>query len=66
MDGDQEALLFEVINRNASAHFIGGIPIGESSDSGAVDPHLRLLLAFIAPRVMRMRRARTTEPTPGT
>ena len=25
-----------------------------------------LLVAFIARRVMRMRRARTTEPTPGT
>jgi cholesterol oxidase len=36
------AVLFEVINRNASAHFIGGIPIGESSEQGAVDPYLRL------------------------
>ena len=42
MDGREGALLFEVINRNASAHFIGGIPIGDSSDSGAVDPYLRL------------------------
>jgi len=41
MDGDQGALLFEVINRNASAHFIGGIPIGDSSNSGAVDPYQR-------------------------
>ena len=36
------ALLTEVINRNASAHFVGGIPIGETSESGAVDPYLRL------------------------
>lgn len=41
MDGDQGALLFEVINRNASAHFIGGIPIGETSTRGAVDPYQR-------------------------
>ena len=36
------ALPFEVINRNASAHFVGGIPIGDSSESGAVDPYLRM------------------------
>jgi cholesterol oxidase len=41
MDGGEGALLFEVINRNASAHFVGGIPIGDSSESGAVDPYLR-------------------------
>ena len=41
MDGSEGALLFEVINRNASAHFIGGIPIGDSSDRGAVDPYQR-------------------------
>jgi cholesterol oxidase len=41
MHGDQEALLLEVLNRNASAHFIGGIPIGDSSASGAVDPYQR-------------------------
>jgi cholesterol oxidase len=41
MNGREGALLFEVINRNASAHFIGGIPIGDSSDSGAVDPYQR-------------------------
>ena len=32
----------EVINRNASAHFVGGIPIGDSSETGAVDPYLRM------------------------
>jgi len=42
MGSREGAVLFEVINRNASAHFIGGIPIGENSDSGAVDPYLRL------------------------
>jgi cholesterol oxidase len=42
MDSHEGALLFEVINRNASAHFVGGIPIGDSSESGAVDPYLRL------------------------
>jgi cholesterol oxidase len=42
MGSREGAVLFEVINRNASAHFIGGIPIGESSEHGAVDPYLRL------------------------
>ncbi|HEV3389865.1 MAG TPA: GMC family oxidoreductase [Solirubrobacteraceae bacterium] len=38
----EAALATEVINRNASAHFVGGIPIGESSETGAVDPYLRM------------------------
>jgi cholesterol oxidase len=38
----QGALVFEALNRNASAHFVGGIPIGESSEDGAVDPFLRV------------------------
>jgi len=42
LDGGEGALLFEAINRNASAHFVGGIPIGEHSQTGAVDPYLRL------------------------
>jgi cholesterol oxidase len=42
LDGGEAALLTEVINRNASAHFIGGIPIGDSSETGAVDPYLRM------------------------
>jgi cholesterol oxidase len=42
MDGGEAALLFEVINRNASAHFIGGIPIGDRSETGAVDPYQRV------------------------
>jgi len=42
MDSHEGALLFEVINRTASAHFTGGIPIGDSSKSGAVDPYQRV------------------------
>ena len=42
MDGREGALPFEVINRTASAHFTGGIPIGDSSETGAVDPYQRL------------------------
>src|SRR6185436_14504289 len=42
MDGREGALLFEVVNRTASAHFTGGIPIGDSSETGAVDPYQRL------------------------
>jgi cholesterol oxidase len=42
MGSREGALVFEIINRGASAHFVGGIPIGDSSDSGAVDPYLRL------------------------
>ena len=38
MDSGEAALLFEVINRNASAHFIGGIPIGDSSESALSTP----------------------------
>ena len=42
MNARQEALAFEVINRTASAHFIGGIPIGDTNQSGAVDPYQRV------------------------
>ena len=42
MGSREGALVTEVINRNASAHFIGGIPIGDSCKSGAVDPYQRL------------------------
>ena len=42
MGSRQEALDFEVLNRTASAHFIGGIPIGDTSQSGAVDPYQRM------------------------
>jgi cholesterol oxidase len=42
MNGHEGALPFETINRTASAHFTGGIPIGETSEIGAVDPYLRV------------------------
>jgi cholesterol oxidase len=42
LDSEEGALLTEVINRNASAHFVGGIPIGDSPETGAVDPYLRV------------------------
>jgi cholesterol oxidase len=41
MHGDQAALWFEVVNRTASAHFIGGMSIGETADHGVVDPYQR-------------------------
>ena len=41
LDSREAALLTEVINRNASAPFVGGIPIGETSDAGAVDAYQR-------------------------
>jgi cholesterol oxidase len=42
MESREGALVTEIINRTASAHFIGGIPIGESHSKGAVDPYQRL------------------------
>jgi cholesterol oxidase len=42
MDGREGALVTEIINRTASAHFIGQIPISDSSESGAVDPYQRV------------------------
>jgi cholesterol oxidase len=42
MGGREGALPFEVINRTASAHFTGGMPIGDSTESGAVDPYHRV------------------------
>ena len=42
LGGREAALATEVINRNASAHFVGGIPIAEGAESGAVDPYLRM------------------------
>jgi cholesterol oxidase len=42
MGSREGALLFEIINRGASAHFVGGIPICDSRDSGTVDPYLRM------------------------
>jgi cholesterol oxidase len=42
MGGHEGALPFEVINRTASAHFTGGIPIGDNAETGAVDPYQRV------------------------
>jgi cholesterol oxidase len=42
MDGREGALVFEAINRTATAHFTGGIPVADSSKSGAVDPYQRV------------------------
>ncbi|MFC6157246.1 GMC oxidoreductase [Kribbella jiaozuonensis] len=42
MNGHEGALPFEVINRTASAHFTGGIPIADSAANGAVDPYQRV------------------------
>ena len=42
MSGHEAALDFEVVNRTASAHFIGGIPIGETIETGVVDPYQRV------------------------
>jgi cholesterol oxidase len=42
MGGHEGALDFEVVNRTASAHFIGGIPIGETTETGVVDPYQRV------------------------
>jgi cholesterol oxidase len=36
------ALITEVINRTATAHFTGGIPIGDTSKGGAVDAYQRV------------------------
>ncbi|MFV0524000.1 MAG: GMC oxidoreductase [Acidimicrobiales bacterium] len=41
LDAKEEALVFEHIRMAASAHFIGGITIGETADTGAVDPYQR-------------------------
>jgi cholesterol oxidase len=42
MDSREGALVTEVINRTATAHFTGGISIGDSSKTGAVDPYQRV------------------------
>jgi cholesterol oxidase len=41
MHGDQAAFWSEVLNRTASAHFIGGMSIAERADHGVVDPYQR-------------------------
>ena len=42
LHGEQAALWFEVVNRTASAHFIGGMPIADNTDGGVVDPYQRV------------------------
>jgi len=42
MHGEQGALWFEVVNRTASAHFIGGMPIAARAAKGVVDPYQRV------------------------
>ena len=42
MESQEGAGFFEVLNRVATAHFIGGIPIGDSADSGVVDAYQRV------------------------
>ena len=56
------SLFSEVVNRTASAHFIGGIPIGERADQGVVDPFQR---AFGQPRSACHRRQRDAARNPG-
>jgi cholesterol oxidase len=41
MKAEETAMWFEVINKTASAHFIGGMPIAESAAKGVVDPYQR-------------------------
>lgn len=41
LDAREEALVFEHIRMAASAHFIGGVTIGETADKGAIDPYQR-------------------------
>jgi cholesterol oxidase len=42
MESREGALRFEVLNKTASAHFIGGISIGDNSEHGAVDAYQRV------------------------
>ncbi len=42
METGEGTTFAEVIDRVATAHFIGGIPIGDSTERGAVDPYQRV------------------------
>ncbi len=42
MGGREAGSWFEVVNRNATAHFIGGVGIGDSIEQGVVDPFQRV------------------------
>ena len=45
------ALAFEVLNRTASAHFIGSIPIAGTAETGAADP-CRRIFGYLGLHVM--------------
>lgn len=42
MNAEETAMWFEVFNKTATAHFIGGMPIAESAEKGVVDPYQRV------------------------
>ncbi|MEV6428101.1 GMC family oxidoreductase [Nocardia sp. NPDC051463] len=42
VDGDTHGLIMDVLNIPATAHYIGGCVIGESADTGVVDPYQRV------------------------
>ncbi|MCB0225272.1 MAG: GMC family oxidoreductase [Anaerolineae bacterium] len=42
MHGKEAGLASEIVNRTASAHFIGGMSIAESAEQGVVDPYQRV------------------------
>jgi cholesterol oxidase len=42
LSGDPRASYFDLIGRPTTAHFIGGCVIGDSPDTGVVDPYQRL------------------------
>ncbi|WP_328400103.1 GMC family oxidoreductase [Nocardia sp. NBC_00403] len=42
VNGDTHGLIMDVLNIPATAHYIGGCVIGESADTGVVDPYQRV------------------------
>ena len=42
IDGDPGGTIGDILNKPMTAHFIGGCPIGDSPDTGVVDPYQRL------------------------
>ena len=42
IDGDPGGMIGDILNKPMTAHFIGGCPIGDSPDTGVVDPYQRL------------------------
>ncbi|MFD4181067.1 GMC family oxidoreductase N-terminal domain-containing protein [Rhodococcus sp. NPDC058514] len=41
IDGDAGGTVFDVVDIPMTAHFLGGCVIGDSADSGVIDPYLR-------------------------